>query len=102
MHVVSSRDDPWMVVGHSLLVRQRPRQSVAIIPALSPTGLFDAVLRCGAGCAMSGTGRLGAGDDGARRPSPVLMGGDHRALVLISHQGVDRREVLDVLAPTMA
>ena len=25
------------------------------------------------------------------------MGGDHTALVLISHQGVDRREVLDVL-----
>jgi hypothetical protein len=26
-----------------------------------------------------------------------LMGGDHKALVLISHQGVDRREVQDVL-----
>jgi hypothetical protein len=26
-----------------------------------------------------------------------LMGGDHRALVLISHQGVDRHEVLSVL-----
>jgi hypothetical protein len=26
-----------------------------------------------------------------------LMGGDHRALVLISHQEIDRREVLDVL-----
>jgi hypothetical protein len=26
-----------------------------------------------------------------------LIGGDHRALVLISHEGVDRREVLDVL-----
>jgi hypothetical protein len=25
------------------------------------------------------------------------MGGDHKALVLISHQGVDRREVQDVL-----
>jgi hypothetical protein len=25
------------------------------------------------------------------------MGGDHRALVMISHQGVDRRAVLDVL-----
>jgi hypothetical protein len=28
-----------------------------------------------------------------------LIGGDHRALVLISHEGVDRREVLDVLTP---
>jgi hypothetical protein len=26
-----------------------------------------------------------------------MVGGDHRALVLISHQGVHRREVLDVL-----
>ena len=26
-----------------------------------------------------------------------LMGGDHTALLLISHQGIDRREVLDVL-----
>ena len=26
-----------------------------------------------------------------------MIGGDHRALVLISHQGVDRREVQDVL-----
>jgi hypothetical protein len=26
-----------------------------------------------------------------------LMGGDHRALVMISHQGIDRREVLGVL-----
>jgi hypothetical protein len=26
------------------------------------------------------------------------MGGDHKALVLIAHQGVDRREVLDVLS----
>jgi hypothetical protein len=25
------------------------------------------------------------------------MGGDHRALVMISHQGADRREVADVL-----
>jgi hypothetical protein len=26
-----------------------------------------------------------------------MMGGDHRALVLISHEGVDHRAVLDVL-----
>jgi hypothetical protein len=26
-----------------------------------------------------------------------LMGGDHKALVLIAHQGIDRREVADVL-----
>ena len=26
-----------------------------------------------------------------------MIGGDHRALVLISHEGVERREVMDVL-----
>ena len=26
-----------------------------------------------------------------------MIGGDHRALVIISHDGVDRRELLDVL-----
>lgn len=26
-----------------------------------------------------------------------MIGGDHRALVMISHQGIDRREVLGVL-----
>ena len=31
-----------------------------------------------------------------------LMGGDHRALVMISHQGIDRREVLECAGPTMA
>jgi hypothetical protein len=25
------------------------------------------------------------------------MGGDHKALIIVAHQGVDRREVLDVL-----
>ncbi len=28
-----------------------------------------------------------------------MAGGDRRALVLVSHDGVDRREVLDVLRP---
>jgi hypothetical protein len=27
-----------------------------------------------------------------------MIGGDHRALMLISHQGVERRELLDVLS----
>jgi hypothetical protein len=26
-----------------------------------------------------------------------MIGGDHRALVMISHEGIDRRELLDVL-----
>ena len=26
-----------------------------------------------------------------------LMGGDHKALVMVAHQGIDRREVLEVL-----
>ena len=48
--------------------------SLTIIPALSPVGLFDAVLRL----------RRGLRDD-------------HRALIMVAHQGVDRREVLEVL-----
>ena len=28
-----------------------------------------------------------------------MIGGDHQTLLLISHQGIDRREVLDVLCP---
>lgn len=28
-----------------------------------------------------------------------LLGGDHKALVMISHQGIDRREVLEILHP---
>ena len=46
---------------------------------------------------MSGTGRLAL-----RRWRTVsfagLMGGDHKALVMISHQDIDRREVQDVLS----
>ena len=28
-----------------------------------------------------------------------MIGGDNRALIVISHEGVDRRELLDVLTP---
>ena len=71
--------------------------SLAIIALLSPVGLYDAA------------GRLRRGlrdvrDRAARRwrqwrtvSFAGLMSGDHRALLLISHQGVDRRDVLNVL-----
>ena len=46
---------------------------------------------------MFETERRGALGDGARSVFAGMIGGDHRALVLISHEGVDRRELLDVL-----
>ena len=71
--------------------------SLAIIPIRSPAGLPDAVRRLRRGLSD-------VRDRAARRwrrwrtvSFAGLMGGDHRALVMISHQGVDRREVLDVL-----
>jgi len=71
--------------------------SLAIIPASSPVGIYDAAQRLRRGL-------RGVRDRTARRwkrwrtvAFAGLMGGDHRALVMISHQGVDRRTVLDVL-----
>ena len=71
--------------------------SLAIISILSPAGLPDAVRRLRRGLSD-------VRDRTARRwkrwrtvSFAGLMGGDHKALVMISHQGVDRREVLDVL-----
>jgi hypothetical protein len=72
--------------------------SLAIIPIRSPAGLPDAVrrLRRGLRDIRDRTARHW------KRWRSVsfagLMGGDHKALVLIAHQGVDRREVLDVLS----
>ena len=71
--------------------------SLAIIPALSPAGLHDAArrLRRGLRDVRDRTARR------FRRWRIVgfagLVGGDHRALVLISHAGVERRELEDVL-----
>ena len=71
--------------------------SLAIIPTLSPTGLLDAArwLR---------RGIRDVRDRAARRwrqwrtvSFAGLMGGDHKALIIVAHQGVDRREVLDLL-----
>jgi hypothetical protein len=71
--------------------------SLAIIPILSPTGLSDAAKRLRHGL-------RDVRDRGARRwrqwrtvSCAGMIGGDHRALVLITHQGVDRRELQDVL-----
>ena len=71
--------------------------SVAIIAIPSPTGLREAV------CRMR-RGLRDVRDRMARRRRlwrevgfAGMAGGDRRALVLVSHDGVDRREVLDVL-----
>lgn len=71
--------------------------SLAIIPIASPTGLREAV------CRMR-RGLRDVRDRMARRRRlwrevgfAGMAGGDRRALVLVSHDGVDRREVLDVL-----
>jgi hypothetical protein len=72
--------------------------SLAIMPVLSPAGLPDAVLRLRRGL-------RDVRDRMARRWRQWrtvclagLMGGNHRALVMISHQDIDRREVLEVLS----
>jgi hypothetical protein len=66
--------------------------SLAIIPILSPAGLFNAVrwLRRGLRDVRDRTAQRW----GQWRTVYFagLMGGDHRALVMISHQGIDRRE----------
>jgi hypothetical protein len=71
--------------------------SLAIIPVQSPSGLQDAVkrLRRGLRDVRDRTAQR------FRRWRTVsfagMIGGNHTALVLISHQGIERRELLDVL-----
>ena len=71
--------------------------SLAIITLRSPAGLPDAVqsLRRGLRDVRDRTARR------FRRWRTVsfsgMIGSDHRALVLVSHEGVDRHDVLDVL-----
>ena len=76
--------------------------SLMIIPIPSPTGLREAV------CRMR-RGLRDVRDRMARRRRlwrevgfAGMAGGDRRALVLVSHDGVDRREMLGVLHPAMA
>jgi hypothetical protein len=71
--------------------------SLAVITMAPPAGLFDAAIRLRRGL-------RDVRDRTARRwkrwrsvSYAGLIGGDHRALVLIAHQGIDRREVLEVL-----
>lgn len=73
--------------------------SLAIIPLQSPTGLSDAVRRLRRGL-------RDVRDRTARRRRvwrsvafAGMAGGDHRALVMISHEGVARRELQDALRP---
>ena len=72
--------------------------TLAIISIRSPAGLPDAArrLRRGLRDVRDRSARC------FRRWRTVsfagMIGGDHRALVLISHAGVDRRELLDVLS----
>jgi hypothetical protein len=71
--------------------------SHAIIPVPSPAGLFDAVrwLRRGLRDVRDRTARR------RRQWRTVsfagLMGGDHKALAMISHEEIDRREVAGML-----
>ncbi len=71
--------------------------NLAIIPPLPPVGLPDAArrLRRGIRDMRDRTARR------TRRCRTVsfagMIGGDHRALVMISHEGVERREVIDVI-----
>jgi hypothetical protein len=71
--------------------------SLAIIPIRSPAGLADAARRLRRGL-------RDVRDRTARRYKrwrtvsyAGMIGGDHAAMVMISHDGVDRRDVLDVL-----
>ncbi len=71
--------------------------SLAIISIPSPEGLQDATRRLRRGL-------RDVRDRTARRfmrwrtvSIAGLVGGDHRALIVISHEGVDRRDVLNVL-----
>ena len=71
--------------------------SIAIISIRSPAGLFDAARRLRRGL-------RDVRDRTARRwrqwrtvSLAGMIGGDHRALLLISHDGVDRRDVRDML-----
>jgi AcrR family transcriptional regulator len=71
--------------------------SLAIIPTLSSFGFPDAVRRLRRGL-------RDVRDRTARRwrqwrtvAVAGLMGGDHIAMVMVSHHGIDRREVLNVL-----
>ena len=73
--------------------------SLAIIPTLSLARLPDAVQRLRRGL-------RDVRDRTARRRKrwrtvsfAGLMGGDRMALMMISHQGIDRRDVLNVLRP---
>jgi hypothetical protein len=71
--------------------------SLAVITMPSPAGLFDAVIRLRRGL-RDVRDRTARHWKRWRSVSYAgLMGGDHKALVLISHLGVDRREVQDVL-----
>jgi hypothetical protein len=75
-----------------------PTSSLAIVSLRSPAGLPDGArrLRRGLRDVRDRTARR------FRRWRTVsfagMIGGDHRALMLISHQGVERRELLDVLS----
>ena len=97
MCLVPTTDDPGMVVWHVPMVGRQPRLSLAIIPLHSSAGLPTLYGGCGAGL-------RDVRDRMARRSRrwrdvcfAGMAGGDHMALVLVSHEGIDRREVQDVL-----
>ena len=71
--------------------------SLAIIPVLSPAGLPDAARRLRRGLRDVETERPDAGRQWRTVAFAGLMGGNHIAMVMVSYQGIDRREVLDVI-----
>ena len=97
MCLVPTTDDPIMVAWHVPMVSSNnvePCHHADCTRRLACLTLYDG---CGAGCAMSGTGWRVAGDRWRDVSFAGMAGGDGMALVLVSHDGVDRREVQDVL-----
>ena len=97
VRVVPTTDDPGLVAWHVPMVGRRTTSSLAIVRIDLSAGLRDGVRRLRRGlrdvrdrmaqhkkrwCDVCCTG---------------MAGGDGRAVVMISHEGVDRREVEDVL-----
>jgi hypothetical protein len=71
--------------------------SLAIITMPLPAGLPDAARRLRRGLRDIRDRTAGRWRRWRSVNFAGLMGGDHRALVLIAHQGIDRREVQDAL-----
>jgi hypothetical protein len=90
-----------MIRGWSAIIRYwshaATTATLAILPVLLPAGLANAARRLRRGL-RDVRDRVAQRFRRWRTVSFAgLLGGDHRAPVLITHQGVDRRELLDML-----